>query len=154
MTKQQNPFSDFFSQNFSNNDFTKMFENYQSLPFDVQAFMDTQRKNMQAVTEAQQTALEGIQALAQRQTEILSKMVEENSQIAKGALSEGTPEEKMAKNADLFKAAYERSIKNLNDMAELINKSNQEATDIINKRVSASMNELKAAIKSPQKKAA
>ena len=131
-----------------------MFENYQSLPFDVQAFMDTQRKNMQAVTEAQQTALEGIQALAQRQTEILSKMVEENSQIAKGALSEGTPEEKMAKNADLFKAAYERSIKNLNDMAELINKSNQEATDIINKRVSASMNELKAAIKSPQKKAA
>ena len=131
-----------------------MFENYQSLPFDVQAFMDTQRNNMQAVTEAQQTALEGIQALAQRQTEILSKMVEENSQIAKGALSEGTPEEKMAKNADLFKAAYERSIKNLNDMAELINKSNQEATDIINKRVSASMNELKAAIKSPQKKAA
>lgn len=154
MTKQSNPFSDFFNPNFANNDFAKMFENYQSVPFDMRAFMETQRKNMQAVSEAQHAAMEGIQALAQRQAEIISQIVEENSSLAKGALSEGTPEEKIAQNADMFKKAYERSIKNLNEISDLISKSNQEATGIINKRVSASMNELKAAIKSPQKKAA
>ncbi len=158
MSKQQNPFSDFFStkftQGFSGNDFTKLFENYQSVPFDMQAFMETQRKNIQAITEAQQAAFEGVQALAHRQAEIISQMVEDNSTLAKGALSEGTPEEKMAKNADIFKAAYERSIQNMNELSELINKSNQSATKIINKRVSASVNELKAAIKPSDKKAA
>lgn len=158
MPKQQNPFSDFFSpkftQGFSGNDFTKLFENYQSVPFDLQAFMETQRKNIQAITEAQQAAFEGVQALAHRQAEIISQMVEDNSTLAKGALSEGTPEEKMAQNADIFKAAYERSIENMNELSELINKSNQNATKIINKRVSASVNELKAAIKTTDKKAA
>lgn len=150
MAKQQNPFTDFFAQN----DFSKMFENYQSSPFDLQAFMDTQRKNIQALSEAQQATVEGMQILAQRQAEILSQMVEDNSSLAKEALSEGTPEDKIAKNADLFKSAYERSIKNLEEMSDLINKSNHQATAIINKRVSASLNEIKAAVKPAQSKKA
>ncbi len=158
MPKQQNPFSDFFSQSFtqgfSGNDFTKLFENYQSIPFDMKAFLETQRKNLQAISEAQQTAMEGVQALAQRQAEIISQMVEDNSSLAQGALKEGTPEEKMAQNADIFKAAYERSIENMNELSELINKSNQNATKIINKRVTASVNELKAAIKTGESRKA
>jgi len=149
-----NPFSELFSQN----DFSKLFENYQTMPFDLQSLMETQRKNAQAVSEAQRIAMENLQTIAQRQGEIISQMVEDNSIIAKELISEGTPEEKIAKNAELFKSAYERSVKNMAELSEMLNQSNQEATKIINKRVSATMNEVKTSLEKtqskPQKKAA
>ena len=92
MPKNNNSFTDFFAQN----DFSKFFENYNSSPVDMKAFLETQRKNLLAISEAQQTAVEGFQNLARRQTEILSQFVEDNSSIAKQALKEGTPEEKIA----------------------------------------------------------
>jgi phasin family protein len=139
---KQTPFSDFFSQN----DFTKALENYKTVPFDLQTFLETQRKNIQAISEVQQVAVENLQAIAQRQSQIFSQIVEDNSKIAQGFMAEGTPEEKIAKNADLFKGLYERSVKNLNELADMINSTSQETSKIINKRVSASMNEIKQSV--------
>ena len=150
MPNSNNNFTDFLSQN----DFSKFFEGYSPSPIDMKSFLETQRKNLQAVSEAQQSTLEGIQAIAQRQTELLSQFVEDNSAIAKQALTEGTPEEKIAQNADIFKATYERNINSLQEMSDLIGQSNQKATGILNKRVSASVNELKSAIKKQNSKAA
>ncbi|GJL85365.1 MAG: hypothetical protein DHS20C02_11400 [Micavibrio sp.] len=149
---KNNPFSEFFSQN----DFTKAFEQYQNLPFDMTSLMDTQRKNMQALSKAQQLTMEGFQAIAQRQAAIMSQIVEDNSIIAKEFMGEGTPEEKFSKNAELFKAIYERTITNLQELSEMASKSNNEASKIINKRVSASMTEIKGSVaeKTQQKKAA
>ncbi len=151
MAQNNNPFTEFFTQS----DFSKMFENYQgSTPFDMQSFLETQRRNVQAITEAQQLTMENFQAIAQRQSEILSKMVEDNSSIAKEIISEGTPEEKMAKNAKLFKTLYQRTIKDMRDLSDMANKSNIEASNIINKRVSATMNEIQSSLEKEDKKAA
>lgn len=153
MAQNNNPFAEFFS----NNDFAKTFEQYQNLPFDINSMLDTQRKNIQALTEAQHLAVENLQAIVQRQTEILSQLVEDNSNIAKEFMGEGTPEEKISKNADLLKKVYERTVKNMEELSDIISKSNSEASDIINKRVSASINELKNSLEKPsakQKKAA
>lgn len=145
-------FTDFISQG----SFTKIFEDYKTLPFDVKSFLETQRKNVQALSEAQQVAVENLQAIVQRQVEIVSQMVEDNSKIARELMIEGTPEEKISKNADLFKSLYERSVKNMNDLAEMVNASNQETGKIISKRVSATMNEIKSSLEktAQQKKAA
>lgn len=147
-----NPFAEFFAQN----DFSKIFENYKSVPFDMKSFLETQRRNVQALSEAQQITVENLQAIAQRQAEILSQIVEDNSNIARELMIEGTPEEKISKNADLFKNLYERSIKNMSDLSEMISSSNQEAGKIISKRVSATMNEIKSSLEKTQqqKKAA
>jgi phasin family protein len=151
MAKQDNnPFAEFFS----NNDFTKAFEQYQTMPFDVKDLMEAQRRNIQAITEAQQLAMESLQTIAQRQTEILSQIVEDNSSLAKSLLSEGTPEEKMAKNADMFKKFYERTVSNMRELGDMVNKSNLAAGNVINKRVTASMNEIKDSLEKTQQKAA
>lgn len=147
---QDNPFAEFFK----NNDFAKAFEQYQNLPFDMQAIMDIQRKNVEAMTEAQQLAVHGMQSFAQRQSEIVSQIMEDNSVIAKEMMGEGSPEEKMAKNADMFKTVYERTIKNMTDLSEMIQKSNEEASGVISNRVSASMGEIKSALETVRKKAA
>lgn len=150
MTKN-NPFSEFLTQN----DFSKFFENYQSVPFDMGAMMETQRKNLQAITEAQQLAMGSLQAVAQRQAEIMSQIVQDNSTLATEIMAEGTPEEKMSRNAKMFKTVYERSVKNMKEISEMLNKSGQEASNIINKRVAATMNEIQSSIeKEPKKKAA
>ena len=79
MPSTKNQFTDFFAQN----DFSKFFENYNTAPIDMKSFLETQRKNLQALSEAQQSAVEGIQAIAQRQTELLSQFVEDNSSLAR-----------------------------------------------------------------------
>ena len=145
-----NPFTDFFAQN----DFSKMFEGYQSAPFDMKAMLDSQMKNAQALSEAQQITLDNIQEMAQRQSQFLSQMTEENSKMAQQMMTEGTPEAKLAQNAEMMKALYEKSVSNLQNMSEMINKSNKQATGILNKRVSASMTEIKETLEKSQKKAA
>ncbi|MAE50544.1 MAG: phasin [Micavibrio sp.] len=145
-----NPFSQLFSQN----DFSKAFEQYQTIPFEMNAFMETQRKNIEALTEAQQLAMENMQAVAQRQTEIVSQLIEDNSKIAKELMGEGSPEQKLAKNADLFKKIYEKTTKDLQQLSDMISKSNTEAGQVLNKRISASMGEIKSALEKGNKKAA
>lgn len=148
---KQPSFADLFPQG----DFSKLFENFNAMPFDLQSLLETQRKNIQAMSEAQQIAIERFQAIAQRQTEMMSQIAEENAKITSQIMSEGTPEEKIAKQADLFKGLYERSVKNMNDLAEMVSNTNQEASKIINKRVSASITEIKSSLEKPaQKKAA
>ncbi len=98
-------------------------------------------------------AFQSMQAIAQRQGELISQMVEDNSSLAREIMSEGTPEEKIAKNAEIFKSVYERAVSNLKELSELINKTSQEATTVINKRVSASMNEIQDSLERAQEKA-
>ncbi len=150
MAQKNNSFSDFFAQH----DFAKLFESYQTNPFDLKALLETQRKNVQAITEANQIAMGNMQTIAQRQTEILSQIVEDNSLMAKELMAEGSPEEKIAKNAELFKSIYERTVENMNELSGIIKKSNQEASAIISKRVTATMSEIQSSLEKTPKKAA
>ncbi|MEM6780973.1 MAG: phasin family protein [Pseudomonadota bacterium] len=133
---------------FFGTDFTK---GLTSMPFDLQSFMDLQRKNLQAFGEAQQLAMENIQAVAQKQGEFISQMVEENSKLAKDMMAEGSTEEKVARQADMVKHAYETSMINAQKIAEMVGASNQQTSEIINKRISCSLGEMKASMEKAQK---
>lgn len=150
MSNAKNNFTAFFSPT----DFSKVFESYNPSPVDMRSFLETPRKNLQAISEAQQSTIEGIQAVAQHQIEFFSQLLEDNSTIARQTLSEGTPEEKIAQNADIFKNAYERTVDSMQGLSELVTSTSKQTTGILNKRVSASVNELKSAIKKPKNKAA
>lgn len=50
--------------------------------FDMEVIMSAQRKNIEALTAANQAAVQGMQAVAQRQAEILSQAMNEVSSIA------------------------------------------------------------------------
>ena len=142
--KSNNPF---FSNEYLNS-FSNMPGN---VPFELQDFMEVQRKNFQAFTEIQQIAIENIQAAAQQQTAMLSKIVEENSKMAKEMMAEGTPEEKVAKQADIAKKCYEKSVTDTKKITDMMAECSQQASEIINKRVSASLNEIKEAMQKSKK---
>ncbi len=137
-TKTSNPFLEF--------DPSKFLGDFKLPGVDVEAILSSQRKNIEALTAANQLAAEGFQAVLRRQAEILRSSVEEASGYVNDVLTAGTPEAKAAKQAELVKAAFEKSLANARELAELIAKSNTEAADVLSKRVSESLEELKTAV--------
>lgn len=127
-------------------DVTKILADFKVPGVDVEAMLASQRRNIEAVTAANQLAVEGLQAVIRRQAEIVRASLEESSGYVNQLISAGTPEEKAAKQADLVKVAFEKALANARELSELIAKSNTEAAEILSKRVSESLDELKAQI--------
>jgi phasin family protein len=113
-------------------------------PFDFKSIMETQRKNIQAITEANQRAFQGWRSLAQRQTEMLSQFVQDNSGLARETFTEGTPEAKFAKQAELVRTSYEKTVENAQELVEIASKCTKDASEVINSRVVATFNEIKS----------
>jgi len=142
-----------YTNKFFNTDFLKTMMPANALfPFDLGVALETQRKNIEALTEAQQITVENLQAIAQRQAELLTQMVQDNTSLAQQIMAEGTPEEKISRQTDLVRKSYERSVSNLTELSDMVVKSNREAGEVISKRVTASLAELKTGMeKSPAK---
>ena len=143
-----NPFAnvDFGKFDFSKFDMSKMLGDVKIPGFDMQAIMDAQRKNIEALTAANQAAVQGMQAVAQRQAEILSQSMNEVSSVAQQLAGAGNPQEMTAKQAELVRKAFEQALANMRELAEMVSKSNTEAFAIINKRVTESLQELKSLV--------
>ena len=135
-TKPTSPFPEF--------DVTKIMGEFRIPGLDMNALMDAQRKNIEAVTSANRLAFEGLQAAAARQADILRQSMEEAQSMVKEMMTSGTAEDRVAKQAELTKQAFERTLAHMKEVAEMIAKSNTEAAEIINKRVSESLDEIKS----------
>ncbi|MGQ9367661.1 phasin family protein [Azospirillum sp. A39] len=132
-------------------DFSKMLGDMKVPGVDMDAILASQRRNIEAVAMANQLAMEGVQAVVRRQAEILRQTAEETSRMMSELAAAGTPEDKVAKQAELVKTAFEKALANARELAELMAKSNTEAAEVLSKRVSASLDELKAAVAAAKK---
>ena len=139
-----NPFFDVDVSKFA--DVSKLISEFKLPGVDVESVLASQQKNIQALTAANQLALEGFQAVVRRQSEIVRQTMEQTSSMVSELLAAGSPEDKVAKQADLVKLAFEKALSNARELAELVAKSNSEAADVINKRVSESLEEVKVLI--------
>lgn len=114
--------------------------------FDVSTLLAIHRRNIDAFSQAQQLTLQGFQTMARRQGELFSQAVEETASLVKELMSEGTPEEKAVRQADVVQKGYQTSFSNWRELTDIIDKSGMEAADIIHDRVSASLTELKCVL--------
>lgn len=127
-------------------DITKMLSNLKAPGIDVSALMDAQRKNLEAIAAANKVTLEGMQTIARRQAEIMAQAVTEASSMAQQLAGATNPQDAGAKHADLVRQAFEKALANMRELAELFSKTNSEAFDLINKRFTESVEELKATL--------
>jgi phasin family protein len=133
-----NPFKDF--------DVTKIMSDmkFPAVPFE--ALVESQRKNIEAFTAANQTAYNGLQAVMQRQAEVLRTSFEDMNASFTDLFSASSPEEKATKHADMLKASYEKAIANGRQILDMVARNNGEAFDVINKRVTESLDEIKGLV--------
>jgi phasin family protein len=145
----KNPFLDFDMQSMQK----MMGDMNMKMPaFDWEAIMSVNRRNMEAFAQANQMAVEGAQAIFRRQGEILKASMEDANRTVKTMLADGTPEDRIARQTDAIKTAFEQAISNYREMIEMASKSNAEAMTIMSKRVSESLDELKTVMgKTPRK---
>ncbi len=138
MAKQSNPFTDF--------DVSKLMADFRMPGVDMTNMMTTQRKNIEALTEANKTAVECMQTVSRRQVEIMRESMEELSTMMKEMMTEGGPEDKMAKQTELMQEGFERTLKHMRELSDMMAKANAEAVDIVSKRVSESLAELRGQV--------
>ena len=146
MSSDKNPFLNF---DFGKFDVSKAFADFKVPGVDMEALLTAQKKNIAALTEANQHAVEGVQALAQRQIEIFQQAMKGAADAAREVASAGGPKEAAAKQAELAKAAFEHAMANMREMADMVSKSSNQAFSVITKRVAEGLEELKEKAKTP-----
>lgn len=119
---------------------------------DLGAVVDAQRRNLEALAQANQVAAEGMKALAQRQAEILRQTMEQTGAAMRDLMAPSSPEDKAARQTEIAKTAFERAVANARELAEMVTRAQQEAGDVIAKRMAAGMEELKSLIETSQKR--
>ena len=133
-----------FAELFKSADMTKFFEQAKLPMFDFEALMATQQKNMDALVEANKAAAAGYQDLFKKQVAIYEEtMASAQEQISEMKMDQLTPEA-ASRQADLMKAAFEKAIANMTELAEAAKKANADAFEIVQARVKESIEELKA----------
>jgi phasin family protein len=125
-------------------DFGKTFAGFNSAGLDVEALVASQRKNIEALTQANQLAVESAQAVLRRQLEIGREAADEVTAILRDMTQlSASPEERIAKQTAVSKQAFERGIANAREIAGLVTKANTEAFEVISKRVTESLDEVR-----------
>ncbi len=124
-------------------DVGKAFAGFNFPQIDAETMMASQRKNLEAFTQANQLAVEGVQAVTRRQVEIAREAFEGASAALKDLVQPSAPEDRIARNAEFAKQVFEKGLANCRELTELVTKANAEALDVITKRFSESLDELR-----------
>ena len=132
-----------FDFDISKFDVSKYLGDFKVPGVDVETLVASQRKNIEALTQANKLAFEGFQALFKRQVEIARQSIEESATVARQLVETGTPQEKAVRQTELTKEAFEQALANSRELSEIVAKSNGEAFDLLNKRFFQVLDEMK-----------
>lgn len=117
--------------------------NYKLPEVDVNAIVDTQRKNLEALNAANKAAVEGVQALAARQNEILQETLKEATEAVTELSKSEAIEDVTVKQAELLKVSFEKALGNMKELADLVAKSNAETSEVINARITETLEDIR-----------
>src|SRR3954447_19587222 len=100
------------------------------------SIIERERKNIEALAEANRVAFEGWQNLVRRQGEILQDSM-------KRAVDDAKNQTALKNGAELARSAFETALDNMRELAEMAAKSQKDAFEVIRKRVEENMNTLR-----------
>jgi phasin family protein len=136
MPDARNPFFDF--------DVTKMFADFRMRPFDVEAVWAAQRRNIEALTQANQLAVEGAHALVKRQIEMTQQAFEDVSTMLRDITQPSSTEDRIAKHTEFTKKMIDKGLTHGREVAALATKAGSEATEVLQKRTTEGLDEMRA----------
>ncbi len=116
-------------------DFTKLMSQFRLPGVDFAALVDRERKNIQALVEANRVAFEGWQRLGRRQAEIFQETM-------KKVVADAGQVDPM-KRADLAKDGFEKALANMRELAEMGSKSQREAFEVVRKRIEENVEDIR-----------
>lgn len=126
-----------------------------SLPgIDASTLMESQRKNFEALVNANRKAAEGYQNLMRRQGEIMTETMQAVQESVADLMKANDGKDLPKKQADLVEKTVSRALKHMRELAELTISANGDAFKVIRDRAKdsiAEMQELAEKISSSKK---
>lgn len=119
-------------------DVRKLIDRFQLPGVDVAALVDWQRKDMEALTEANRQAYEGIKALVERRNEILRETLAEWQTTIKDV----TGSETMTKQAEAAKQGVEKAVANFRELAQMEAQARNNAWNVFQERMQENLGNL------------
>jgi len=130
-------------------DVTKIFGDFRFRPFDVEAAWAAQRRNLEALSQANQLAVESMQTLAKRQIELTRETFEGFSALWRDLATPASTEDRIAKNTEYVKQMIEKGVKHSGEIATITAKAGTKAAEILHKRANESLDEMRALASQP-----
>jgi len=135
MTKQTQPFGDV----------TAMMTQFKMPGIDMAAILESRRKDIQALVEANTASFESMQALASKQTEMLSQAMQGMQEAAKRFVGVVGPAD-TGKQGEVIRNGFEKTLANMKELADMARHAQSEAMARITQRATHQMQEIKALV--------
>ncbi|WP_327359341.1 phasin family protein [Caballeronia humi] len=119
-----------------------MLEQFKFPGVDSTSITESTRKDLEALTEANRLAYEGMQALIRKQTELLNenaRAIQTAAQQIQGA----TPTEVMASQSEFVQKSLQKAFDNMRQLAEIAQQSQTAAIAAMTRRAEENMQALK-----------
>jgi phasin family protein len=110
---------------------------------DGHALFESQRKNIDALLQATQIATEGAGTVARRQAEIVQEAIQQAEQVIRDLKGSGQPADVIADQTEVVRKAFETALANARELAEMIERSNADAFEVIKQRLNESLEEIR-----------
>ncbi|NGX97733.1 MAG: phasin family protein [Candidatus Afipia apatlaquensis] len=116
-------------------DLKKLVERFQLPGIDVAALVEWQRKDMEALAEANRQASEGIKALVERRNEILQETLAQ----WQSAVKDATGIDGMSKQAEAVRQGVEKAVANLRQLSQMEAQTRNNAWKVVQDRMQENM---------------
>ncbi|BEP40109.1 TIGR01841 family phasin [Variovorax sp. 375MFSha3.1] len=103
--------------------------------------LESGRKDLAALMEANEKSYKGLQTVVQRQTEMIKSAISEWQTAAK-EMPGKDPKENLAKLDELGRQSFQRAIDDIKELANLAAKSQADAFDVVRQRIQANVDEV------------
>ena len=125
-------------------DMSKFVGDMRAPTVDLETIVAMQRKNVEALTQANQLAIEGAQAILRYQLEMARRAMEEFSSVFASFLQpNGSMEDRVAKQAEFSKSTIEKGLSNAREITDLVTKANTDAFNVLSRRVTETLEEIR-----------
>ena len=112
---------------------------------DADAMLAAQQKNVDALIEANQVVIAGYQDLYKRQVALFEAAVAETKDQLAQVQGQPLTADQATQNVEALKAAFEKAAADVKELAELAQKANTGAFEIVKTRAEEAVAEFKAA---------
>ncbi|WP_354678511.1 phasin family protein [Cupriavidus plantarum] len=115
-------------------DFTTILEQYKLPGVDMASIIDARRKDIEAITQANRVAYEGMQMLVQKQLDIFNKTIQQIQAEIPNAVAGTEGVRTVTQQSELVQQRLHTAFKNMREMAEMAQKSQSEALAVMTRR--------------------
>ncbi len=143
MAAQNFPFA--FPLTFDAEKLTELFSTAKLPGVDADAVLAAQQKNVDALIEANQVVIAGYQDLYKRQVALFEAAVAETKDQLAQVQGQPLTADQATQNVDALKAAFEKAATDVKELAELAQKANTGAFEIVKARAEEAVAEFKTA---------